>query len=288
MPKMLMETNNYGIFELLEFNRNVEKTSALEMSMKRHGYIPAYPLHVVRSNNGKLRIKAGHHRFEVARKLGLHVYYIVCHDSATVFELEKATRKWTMRDYLESHIREGKNPAYCRVKEYLSETGVDLSSALSMLAGESAGNGNYLKSFKEGTYRLGDPSHSLKVKEIVLHCVKCEIPWARHTLFVQAISKILWVEEIDISRLKRRISNHHHHMKKCPSKQEYIQMLEGIYNRQCQDKDKIPLAYLAQQQANKRNLALNPMGEKFRGQINRKVPLGSSEHSCFCQPPAAP
>ena len=65
----LAVTNNSGKFELCSFNRDLDKTQRIEESMKKHGYIPAYPIHCVKNGTGKFKIKAGHHRFYVARKL---------------------------------------------------------------------------------------------------------------------------------------------------------------------------------------------------------------------------
>lgn len=72
MIAKLLSTKDYSRFELCQFNRSVAKTKNLRDSMKEHGFIPAYPIHCT-LKGGKLQIKAGHHRFEVAQELGLAV-----------------------------------------------------------------------------------------------------------------------------------------------------------------------------------------------------------------------
>ena len=59
MGKQILESNNYARFELTAFNRDAEKTKLFEMSMLKHGWIDACPLHVVRTAEGKLLIKQG-------------------------------------------------------------------------------------------------------------------------------------------------------------------------------------------------------------------------------------
>jgi hypothetical protein len=244
MPIKIMETNNYAKFELLLFNRDVGKTKALEASMRKYGFIPAHAIHVVRQSNGKFYIKEGHHRFHVARSLGINIFYVERHDQMSIFEAETAKTNWTLQDYLDAYTRMGKE-AYLAVKEYRERTGIGLSDAISMLAGDSAGSGNWNPRFKQGTFRLGDPSNSAVVADIVLHCAKLGIAWARHPLFVQAISKVAWVKDFDPATMKNKISVHLHHMRKQPTKQDYINMLEEIYNRQSRVKK--PLAFLAEE-----------------------------------------
>jgi hypothetical protein len=251
MSKMVLESNNYSRFELLEFNRDVHKTRHLEMSMIKHGWIDAYPAHVVRNHKtGKLQIKAGHHRFIVAQRLRIAVKYVECRDEATIHELERSTTPWKLRDYLISYVRLGK-VAYDRVLQYHQETGINLGACVSMLAGESAGSNNWHKQFKDGTYRLGDPIHATIVGEIVICCKRSGFPHACAKLFIEALSKIAWSEGFSPATLKKKISHYVEHMKKQPSKQAYIEMLDSIYNRGSQKK--IPLAFLAEEAARKRS-----------------------------------
>jgi hypothetical protein len=39
----ILESRNYGMFELLDFNRDVGKTDKLEASMKAHGFLAPCP-----------------------------------------------------------------------------------------------------------------------------------------------------------------------------------------------------------------------------------------------------
>lgn len=147
-------TRNYDKFELLAFNRDVKRTTALERSMERYGWIDAYPMHVVPNGGVKLKIKAGHHRFTVAKKLGLPIKYVVCKDQGeTIHELEVATTPWTLKNYLDSFVR-CERPDYISVKEYHEKTGINLSQCISMLGGDLASSHNMGKKFKDGTYKV--------------------------------------------------------------------------------------------------------------------------------------
>jgi hypothetical protein len=206
-------------------------------------------MHVIR-RNGKLMIKARHHRFFVAKALGLSVKYIVCDDQSTIHELEQATNPWDLKDYLVSYDRCGYAP-YGTVMRYQARTGIPLMACISMLGGQSAGSNNKVNAFKDGRFELGDPTHSEIVADIILHCKKkCKIPWVTNTMFVKAVSKVTWVEEFQPSHLKKKISTFPFLLEKKPDVASYVEMLEQVYNRQ--NKNPIPLAFLAEQTARAR------------------------------------
>lgn len=246
----VVETKNYSVFELLDFNRNVEKVRFLEESMRRHGWIDAYPMHCVKNGSNKLKIKAGNHRFYVARSLNIPVKYVLCNDNATIHELEKATVPWSISDYLVSFCRQGK-ASYLKVKEYHEETGIGLSACISMLGGQSAGSGNMGDAFKDGTYQIRDTNHAGMVADIVLHLKKCGIKWATNNLLVRAISKIAWADGFDVATLKGKISMYPYLVEKRSSVEAYIEMLDMVYNRKSHNK--IPLAFNADKAARERS-----------------------------------
>jgi hypothetical protein len=250
----VMQTKNYGMFELMQFNRDVKRTKYLEASMAEHGWIDAYPMHVKKNGGTKLLIKAGHHRFDVAQKLGIPVKFVVCEDDATIHELEKATTGWSMSDYLASFCRMGKEE-YLRVKEYCDETGISLSLAASMLGGNSAGTGNFGPLFKTGNFKIKkNCDHAHTVGDVVLLMKKCGIAFASTPYAVQAISKIAWIEDIDIPKLKSKIKLFASLFEKKANLEQYLDLFEDIYNRQ--SREKVPLAFLAKQAAQKRSAAI--------------------------------
>lgn len=253
------ETNKYHLFELHELNRDINKTDRLEESMRKHGWIDAYPMHVVRNGSDKMKIKDGHNRFQAAIRLGIPVKYVVCDDSATIWELQRPTCHWTPQHYLQSYVRAGR-PAYIAVDRYVNDTGISLGHSISMLAGESAGSNNKMASFKAGTYRLSDPTHANQVKAIVLHMKKCGIKFATNSYFIQALSKVLWIDGFSVSKFKDKISAHAEHFEKQPNVEAYLYLIESIYNRQ-QRQNKLPVAFLASEASRLRQQAVAVAGK---------------------------
>jgi hypothetical protein len=257
MSTKIIETNNYSKFLLSPFNRDVKRTRWLKESLLKFGWIDSKPMDVKRLLNGKLEIRDGHHRFVVAMELGIAAKYVETSDEATAFDINMSERPWSMSDYLQSRIREGKNPAYGEVEDFSRETGIAIGLATAMLCGYSAGSGGgYSLKFKKGQLELGDRTHANTVGGIVKFCRSLDIGFASNPLFVQALSKVAWVEEFDPEVLKKKISAHHEMMKKQASTKDYIDLLEEIYNRKSQNRQRLPLSFLAGEMARKRNMGL--------------------------------
>lgn len=248
----LNSTTDYGKFELCQFNRDVKKTKFLRQSMKEHGFIPAYPLHCSKSDRGKLQIKAGHHRFEIAQELGLPVFYVVSDDDATIHELEKATTSWGLSDYLNSFVRCGYGD-YAQVKEYHERTGIPLRNCISILAGESAGSDNHAARFRYGQYKVASDNYADQIADLVLFCKEHGIR-SSDSIFVQAISRCVVVDEFSPEIFKTRVRYNAASMKPCRTLQEQIAMIESVYNLRTHEHHKIPLTFLIQKKMNERAL----------------------------------
>lgn len=248
MNPKLMTTKDYSRFELCQFNRNVTKTKNLRESMKQYGFIPAYPIHCV-AKGSRLLIKAGHHRFEVAQELGIPVFYVVSEDAATIHELEKATTRWSVTDYLESHVRCGSED-YKKLKEYHDETGIPLQMCVSILGGESAGSSNKMQQFKDGAFRILGQQHADDIKRIVCHCQSLGINVNQN--FVNALSRCLRVEEFSIETFLTRATSNKNDFRKCRTVDEQMRHFEDIYNYKAQHQNKLALCFLADQVMKKR------------------------------------
>ena len=249
MSKKIISTRNYGLFELHSVNRDVEKTKWLRESMMKHGWIDAYPLHVIKNGGNKLYIKDGHHRFDVAQELSIPVKYVICNDKASIHEIIKTVNFWSLNDYLTSYMRAGLND-YAAVNNYRNYTGIKLADCVALLSGQSAGSHNKSESFKSGKYKVGDVTHATVVGDIVKYCVDNIVGWANNTRFVQAVSKIVWLPEFQPEVFKQKAITFKYLFDKQPTVQHYMDLIESIYNRH--SKSKVPLAFMANEASKRR------------------------------------
>lgn len=259
-PNYLHSTKDYTKFELCQFNRRVERTKNLKESMRKHGFIAAYPIHCVKSPTGSLQIKDGHHRFEVAQELGLPVYYVVSNDDATLPELVIATEPWRQRNFLQSNVNCGKAD-YLELQKYQERTGLPLGCCASMLSGEAAGSNNKAKAFRAGEFSISDEGrrHAEAVAGIVIFCRDCGINTI-NAIFVNALSRCLFVKQFLPETFKKRCEANVAMFKKCRSIVEQTELFELVYNRNATTANRVPLAFLANQAMAQRAIANSPTG----------------------------
>lgn len=250
MVAKIQQTDNYEMFEVSVFNRDVKRIGNLKESMKRNGYIPAYPLHCVRGGRGKLVVKAGHHRLESAKSLGLQVYYIVCEDGASIHELEKATNPWKFKDFILSHARAG-SESHILISELHKKSGIAMSQITSMLSGGSANSHNSSDQAKDGNFVVKDIARTESVCDTVSRLRELGVKFATSQGMVGCLSNLTWVDEFEPDIFVHRVSVNLHMMIKQATIDQYLELIDRVYNHGA--KMKVPIAFRAKEECRKRN-----------------------------------
>lgn len=245
-------TYHYDKFIFDEHNRSITKNQKLMHSLKVHGWIPAYPMHVVDNGNGKLRIIDGQHRFEYAKTLKLPVTYVVCErEEVSVAAINNAQKPWNSKDYLSSFMRQGL-PDYEELGKFVERTGIRLTQATSMLSGESAGSANNQCSMKDGSLKITKEgrAHAELVASVIVE-IGGIIKWARDSYFVAAVSKCVRVPQFKPAQFVDRVKNNQSMMIRQATMEQYVQLIEQIYNHR--SRDPIPVKFYADELARLRS-----------------------------------
>ena len=248
----IQQTTNYGKFLVNEINRDVKKTDMLEKSFLKHGWIDAYPMHVV-ANADMLTILAGNHRFTVAKKLGIPVKYVICAgDDVTIHELEQSTNSWSMQDYLTSYFRLGLKD-YEYVENYRIKTGYPVSVCVSVCAGMTASGASTFvnRRFKNGDYTIGNIIHAEELFFVTSGLMEIGIKFCTNSNFLKALSKCIIVDQFSIKYFLKKAKTHKAIFEKKPNIELYMAMIESAYNKG--SRNSIPLVFLANEAARKRN-----------------------------------
>jgi hypothetical protein len=236
MSSVLRRTSNHSKFVPFRQNRIVrlkkETVKELINSMKKYGYIPAFPLLVVHNGSSGLLIKAGHHRFEAAKQLGIPVYYVICDNEITIAEIERTTTPWTPGSFIESYGRSGMSE-YVKLESFSERSGISPNMSAILLSGANhRGTGKFTKELKEGKFEVKDPGFADSVADIVSHCESQGIKFAASSTFVSALAKAVRVKGFDIKVFKFKVKSHTALMKKQVSLVGYLELIQKIYNRQ--------------------------------------------------------
>lgn len=246
----LRVTKDYSLFELHPLNREISRTEVLEESMRDYGFDHGLPIRCIRAESGKLLITHGQHRFYVAKKLGIEVWYIVALQHIPLYPSEASAHSWIIRDYTVARTRDGEE-APAAALEFHQRTGIPLTCAISLVGGEGAGSYNKMKNVKTGTFATGDMKHANAVAAVVKHCEACGVAFAANSNFVRAISLCLLTPGFNDVLFCRKVRAHASFMKPRHGVDEYLDLFELIYNRR-NAKKKMGVAFEAHQAAMRR------------------------------------
>lgn len=252
MGPKLQVTKDYDLFELHPFNRLLHKDRVLRESMRKHGFMPSSPIHVIKNSNGKLKIIRGHHRFANGKELGLQIWYIIDETNKDIFDLEGGKSKWSISDF--AYARASGGDENClKVIEFMKKHNLPLGAAASLIGGESAGSGNKAKQIRTGTFHIGDLRHANQVVLITDRCRELKIPFATSSAFVVAVSFVLRVKEFNLNLFIHKLNLNGSQMRKRGTVKEYLEEIDALYNYGS-SKSRIPLAFKATQVARQRHL----------------------------------
>ncbi len=268
-PK-LQVTRDYSIFKMNPINRELAEKPVLLASMKAHGFMPSSPIHCVPNGKaGSLIVVRGHHRLDYAKRLGLPVWYVVDNSTTDIYELEgDNSSHWSLRDFIFSRARGGDEQCL-RVLKFQAEHGLNLSSAIDLMAGESAGSKNHQDKIKRGTFQVGDDlSHAASVVAVTDHFRSVGVQFATQAALLKAVSLALRVPECDPNIIKHRITQWPASLNRRSNYREYLQELEALYNYGAKAK-RLPLAHLAHETARQRKATFG--GNSALGRKRAKV-----------------
>lgn len=228
MATPITTTKNYAMFDRSRENRpvNLLNRHRLRNSMKEYGWLKAFPMFAQRTENGRLVIIDGQHRFEIAKEIGIAVCYIVDATQVDVTKLQGGA-PWVPKDYAGSFAQRGYKD-YERVLEFAGKHGIPLSTAAALLAG-TVSFGNVNTAFRDGSYKVRDELFADQVATIFA-TMKAYGRFTSKQSYIDAIAACCRADGFNVRRLLNNV-------KRCPEKlQPYatreavLTMMEEIYN----------------------------------------------------------
>lgn len=221
-------TKDYSLFGMVAKNRplNLSRRKALRASMQSHGFIPAYPIHVVRVN-GRLMVQDGQHRLAVAQELGLPVFYVVCETECDIAAINNTQKPWNMNDYAGCFRAEG-NPNYAELMEFCSQHHISTSIAVGMLGNQSHAR-NLLNAFKRGDFRVRSREKADRVANLYNQIGELN-PSIKTKFFIGALMAAVLIQDFDDAQLLRGAQRMPEMLKKYGTREGYLDMIENLYN----------------------------------------------------------
>lgn len=227
-PK-LNATKNYRLFERSADNRPMDMTAhrKLRRSMKKYGFLPCFPLGVVRGKNDVLIVKDGQHRLAFAEELGLPVWYVLVDTDFDIAEINDTPKTWKTKDYAEMHAANGKTQ-YKEGIDFAEIYGLTIGNAFSLLAGTIHFT-NVSDQFKAGTFVIKDREWAERVASVYSRICAMSKD-VRNSHFLSACMAACRVEDFSAPRLVKNSQRCRDKLISYSTREAYLDMIEEIYN----------------------------------------------------------
>lgn len=218
-------TNDYSKFKFKD-NRRIDQAhvQVVKRMIENHDLSSECPIKVTR----EFVIRDGQHTFQALVELGKPIYYIfskMSHREVPVFNSSK--KAWKLTDYLEYYIDQGVHE-YKVFSGFMNTYNISVSVALSMVYGYSAGFP--ARVFKDGALSFVDSMvETQKIADKILD-VDSFTPFKMSNRFVLAMLDILTHPDYKQKTMLHKIEARQGHLYKCATKNEYLKLLETVYN----------------------------------------------------------
>lgn len=224
----LRSTRDYRKFSISPRNRAISPShvSKLAISMKEYGWIPAFPMLVVRTDNG-WEIIDGQHRFMVAQKLNLPVWFVEMEGSFDVAKINDPQVPWAIRDYTK-HFSDLGYEAYREVVDFAAAHGMQIGTAAGLLCG-AVNFGTVKKRWFAGTYKPTERGYAGRVA-LAYDALRNINREAVDRALLYALMAACRLTSFDPTRLIRKAKQRPELLKKYGTRDGALRMIEDIYN----------------------------------------------------------
>lgn len=239
MTSTIHSTKNYDQFKPLFCNRGklrIDKNhlSRLEESILNRNLLKHRPILV----NKDLEIIDGHHRFEIAKKNNLDIYYTVQDDAdyKDAITLTRGVTNWTFKGYIECRALNNEED-YVKLNKFLDENDITVHNLFRLFSTKSHSE-YWIAKIKKGTYKFDESLFELVPVIKKIHDIFDALKqnghkkykfdkthfWYGCYLFANS-SKVSWT-----GFKEKLIENGEKLAKKCSTWQEVVAALCRIYN----------------------------------------------------------
>lgn len=251
MKHTISETKDYSVFVSHDHQQPMSDLHVRRImeSMKSSGFWKSKPISVVQDGDN-LIVCDGHHRVAAAKQLNIPVFYVV--EEPDMFGrigiANTTVRIWHTRSFVKMYADTG-NLHYVELASYL-EKGIPLKHAASMLRGESSHSFNCGKDVRRGAFRVKTRT-SIDTVVRFLDEVGPVCNAVKSSIFIEALSSLLFVPEFDVQTLRNRIMANPLQLQKCNNRHQMISQLEEVYNFRA--REKVPLKHLVEAKMKERS-----------------------------------
>lgn len=236
-------TRDYGQFKKIKGNRP-EKESHVRYLMKE---IKNDGLRVPILVNSKMQVADGQHRVEACKRLRVPVQFIWIGDGVDLIDVQRlnaSQKPWSNDDFCDSFIALG-NKHYENYKAFIARHRFPHdTSVLLLMFGISAPPGTFKvkPTFQGGLFEV----RQLEVAEETVQKVRQLeglFPSWKQAMFLKALLNVARHKNFNWSRFITKAKAHPKMLQTCGSIDQYIDMIEHLFNYRVTPTEKVTLRY---------------------------------------------
>lgn len=235
-------TKSYSQFKFDPFNRPIDnaKLVALKNAIENHNLLADNPILVTLD----FTVLDGQHRLRAAELLDTPIFYYFASDATIedVPEMNGVRSAWKAQDYLDSWCKRGVND-YIAFRDFCKRFDwMTLSTARELCYyGDNTG----LKAaFMNGTFQCNNLVHAEKTALAVLDFRTTGFEYWRTAIFIRVVSNLISNADYDHKRMVHQLKRQSARLKPALTMEEYMKMLDGIYNYNRRGTPYVELRYL--------------------------------------------
>jgi len=219
-------TTDYNLFTYLVGNRDIVDKHVKDLSSQ----IDERDLNIPIIVNEKMEVCDGQHRLEAYKILGLPVHYII-KEGLTLQDIRKlnsVNRKWTMHEYMMSHFKLDAEH-YITLEWFVRAFGFSVSDSLAMLNGKGYLDQHDYREFREGGFKVHDLEKAKEIANAIIWIGNYFDKWKKGN-FIRAMISVMNDKSFVWSIFKRRVENFSAKLTNQGSRDDFIIMIERLYN----------------------------------------------------------
>ncbi len=227
----IYRTTNYDQFKNVDGNRviNPSHLSRLTASMSEKHLMS--PIIV----NEKMHVIDGQHRLAASAALGLPVNYIICkgYDLSELQTLNQNAKNWTSVEFIHCYADRGYED-YILFREFQKKYKFGHNECVSLLKGTSDSR-SILSDIKAGLFKIKSLEYA---EDMALKIMSCNqfYPGAKRRSFIYALMAVTKKDVFQFDEFIEKLRLQRGKMYDCATIEQYISLIEEIYNYRRQNK----------------------------------------------------
>lgn len=236
----IFETKDYHKFNFIKTNRDIHPTHLKNLikNMKEKGWLPGSYMVVDRN----FFVIDGQHRLKAAAELGIAVRYVMekAANEDTMHNLNKDQKKWNIMNHIDQFMKKN-NTNYIHLHEFMTQFPCFKPTEAMMFCKNKFVRVS-AQEFENGLFKVNDMKVASKWAEKIAS-LKPLIPFYNRGFFVRAVITCMSKPGFKLDEFIKKVNLRPKLMVNCGSVDQFIEVIENVYNHYRTDKEKINLRF---------------------------------------------